>query len=379
MGIPVVHVVSGAVERQFVERLRAHPAGYDPIVACLDVAHADFPEVLALGLPSPSLFPLRGSLLRPNTLKQIWRLSRLVRDSGARIVHGTEFVSNFMALFAGRVARVPVVVSRADLGQLRPAFGKKHRAVEKWMSRTADAVSTNADAVRRLCIEEERAAPSRVVVIPNGIDLVRFDEAATKPLQGPLPEGKPLVAVVANLWPVKGHRTLLDAIGIVRERRPEVRFALVGEGPEREWLQLRAAELGLGESISFLGSRSDVPAILARADAFCLPSLAEGLPDELMEAMAARLPVVASAVGGIPELVDAQNGFVVPPGKPELLAARLLQVLADPREAARLGEQGRRKIARDYSLARLCERQRRLYDGLLVQSRSNVGIAAIHP
>jgi glycosyltransferase involved in cell wall biosynthesis len=383
MGIPVVHVVSrfwvGGSERQFIERLRAHPRGYDPIVACLELSGGNLADFLALGLPQPSVFPLHGSLLRPNTLKQIWRLSRLIKNSGARIVHGTEFISNFMALFAGRVARVPVVVSRVDLGHLREGFGKKHRAVEKWMSRTADAVSTNAEAVRRLCIDEEGSSPSRTVMIPNGIDLVRFDELTTKPLQGPLPQGKPLVAVVANLWPVKGHRTLLEAIAIVRDRRPEVRFALIGDGPERDHLQLRAAELGLGESVFFLGTRYDVPAILARANAFCLPSLAEGLPNAVMEAMAARLPVVASAVGGVPELVDAQNGFVVPPAKPEPLAARLLQVLADPREAAEMGERGRRKIARDYSLERLAERQRRLYDGLIVQSRSDVGIPAIDP
>src|SRR4051812_23625614 len=116
MGIPVVHVVSrfwvGGSERQFIERLRAHPAGYDPIVACLEMSGGNLDDFLALGLPAPFVFPLNGSLLQPNTFVQIVRFARLIRRSGARLVHGTEFISNLIAFFAARMARVPVVVSR---------------------------------------------------------------------------------------------------------------------------------------------------------------------------------------------------------------------------------------------------------------------------
>jgi glycosyltransferase involved in cell wall biosynthesis len=383
MGIPVVHVVSrfwvGGSERQFIERLRAHPAGYEPIVACLELSGGNLGDFRALGLSEPSVFPLRGSLLQPNTAVQVWRLARLIKRSGARVVHGTEFVSNFMALLAGRLAGVPVVVSRVDLGHLREGFGRRHRSVEKWMSRSADAVCANAEAVRWLCIEEEGSDRDRTFVIPNALDLTRFDALMAKPLEGPLPEGRPLVAVVANLWPVKGHRTLLDAISLIRHRRPEVRFALVGDGPEREQLQLRAASLGLGESLALLGTRYDVPAILSRANAFCLPSLAEGMPNAVMEAMAARLPVVASAVGGVPELVDAFTGYLVPPGKPEPLAARLLQVLNNPEEGAQMGVRARKKIERRHSLQRVSELHRRLYAGLAAARLLEVGIQAVNP
>jgi L-malate glycosyltransferase len=378
--IPVLHLVSrfwvGGSEWQFIERLRAHPAGYTPIVACLEMSGGNLEDFLALGLPPPSVFPLNGTLLQPNTFVQIARVARLIRQSGARLVHGTEFISNLIALLAGRLARVPVVVSRVDLGHLREGFGKKHRAVEKWMSRTADAVSANAEAVRRMCIEEEGSDPARTFVIPNGLDLTRFDQLMARPLEGPPPPGKPLIAVIANLWPVKGHRTLLEAIAVVRRERPDARFALVGDGPEREYLQRRCAELGLGESVALLGTRYDVPAILARADAACLPSLAEGLPNAVMEAMAARLPVVASAVGGVPELVNEENGFTVPPQDPQALAARLLELLNNPGRAREMGVRGRRKIELDYSLQRLSERNGALYDALIVHSRANVGL---HP
>ena len=376
MAVPVLHLVSrfwvGGSERQFIERLRAHPKGYEPIVACLEMSGGNLEEFLALGLPAPHVFPLKGSLLRPNTLVQVARLARLIRTSGARLVHGTEFISNFVGLLAARLARVPVVVSRVDLGHLREGFGPKHRAVEKWMTRHADAVSANAQAVARLCIDEEGSDPTRTFVVPNGLDLARFDELMQRPLQGPLPDGHPLVAVVANLWPVKGHRTLLDAIEIVRRDRPDVRFALVGDGPERELLQARAPAC-----VSFLGTRYDVPAILSRADAFCLPSLAEGLPNAVMEAMAARLPVVASAVGGVPELVSAETGFIAEPGNANSLATHLLRLLNDPRHASELGARGRLKIERDYSLRRLAERHGELYDALSVHSQSDVGRRAL--
>jgi glycosyltransferase involved in cell wall biosynthesis len=375
MPVPVLQLVSrfwvGGSERQFIERLRAHPEGYTPIVACLEMSGGNLDEFLQLKLPAPAVFPLKGSLLQPNTLIQVARLARLIRKRGARLVHGTEFISNFVGLLAARLAGVPVIVSRVDLGHLREGFGEKHRAVEKWMSRNADAVSANAEAVKRLCIDEEGSAPGRTFVIPNGLDLERFDELAKRPLEGPLPDGHPLIAVVANLWPVKGHRALLAAIATVRRERPGARFVLVGDGPERAWLEANA-----GPETAFLGTRYDVPAILSRCDAFCLPSLAEGLPNAVMEAMAAGLPVVASAVGGVPELVGPDNGFLAEPGDANSLSTQLLRLLSDRRRASDLGAQGRHKIERDFSLRRLAERHRALYDALSVHQRADVGM---HP
>src|SRR5581483_5128138 len=230
---------------------------------------------------------------------------------------------------------------------------------------------------------EEGSAPERTFVVRNGLDLHRFDALAARPLQGPLPAGRPLVAVIANLWPVKGHRTLLEAIRRVHAHRPEARFALVGDGPERPFLERRIADLHLEGVVELLGTRYDVPAILSRADAACLSSQAEGLPNAIMEAMAASLPVVATDVGGTPELVlPGETGFLAPSGDPVQLADALVAVLADPQAARQMGARGRRLVASAYSLDRLAAAHGAMYRAVLarrVHSRALLGEQALRP
>jgi len=172
-------------------------------------------------------------------------------------------------------------------------------------------------------------------------------------------------------------------VASVHTRRPEVRFALVGDGSERPSLESRIAELGLEDAVEILGTRYDVPAILARADAACLPSLAEGLPNAVMEAMAAGLPVVATAVGGTPELViPGETGLLAPPGAAEELAEALLAVLADPVHARSMGARGRKLIAREYSLDALASGHAAMYGSIFagrVHSRAIVGEQALRP
>jgi glycosyltransferase involved in cell wall biosynthesis len=373
MDIPVLHLVNrfwiGGAERQFVERLRLHPPGFGALVGCLELSGPMLDQVRSLGY-EPVLFPLKGSMLRANTLKQVARMAALMREHRVRIVHATDFNTNLLAFAAGRLAGAKVIVSRVDLGHLREGFGKWHREAEKWNARHADLVVVNADAVREVCIRDERCKPERVMVVRNGIDLAHFDQLTAQPLQAPLPVGPDdvAVAVIGNLWPVKGHRTLVDAAALLRDRLPRVKFLCAGEGPEREPLEKRIAELGLSDRVFLLGHRLDVPAILSRVRAACLCSSAEGLSNALMEAMAARLPIVATAVGGNPELVrPGENGLLVPYGDPASLADKLVELFLDADRAAGMGRRGRERVEAELTLSRMAEGYgavyRRLLDG----------------
>jgi glycosyltransferase involved in cell wall biosynthesis len=365
--IPVLHLVNrfwiGGAERQFVERLRRHPAGFRAVVGCLETSGPMLEPVRAMGY-EPEVFPLKGTMLQANTAMQIARMAALIRAEGVRIVHSTDFNTNLLGLAAARLTGAKAIVSRVDLGHLRAGFGRWHREAEKLTSRFADLVVANADAVREVCIREEGVKPENCVMVRNGIDLASFDALAAQGLKSPLPvpEGAPTVAVIGNLWPVKGHRTLIEAVARLPEQLHHVRFLCAGEGPEREHLTERIAKLGLAERVLLLGHRLDIPGILARARAACLCSSAEGLSNALMEAMAARLPIVATRVGGNPELVhDGDNGLLVPAGDADALAQALQTLLSSPEKAREMGLRGRRRVETDLSMERMAQGHGALY------------------
>jgi glycosyltransferase involved in cell wall biosynthesis len=171
------------------------------------------------------------------------------------------------------------------------------------------------------------------------------------------------VAVIGNLWPVKGHRMLVEAVGKLAGKLPGWRFLCAGDGAERPWLMRRIAELGLEDRVLLIGHRLDVPAVLRRARAAALCSSAEGLSNALMEAMAASLPLVATRVGGNPELVrDGENGFLVPSGDADALATRLLDLLGgEPGRAVEMGLRGRARIETELTLEAMARGHRDLY------------------
>jgi glycosyltransferase involved in cell wall biosynthesis len=354
--IAVLHLVNrfwiGGAERQFVERLRRHPKGFRALVGCIELSGPMLEQVRQLGY-EPEVFPLHGSMAKANTGLQVMRMAAWMRQNGVKIVHGTDFNTNLLGLAAARLAGAKAIVSRVDLGHLREGFGRWHREAEKLNARLADLVVANAEAVRNCCIEEEGVKPERCIVVRNGIDLARFDAQTQQPLQAPLPEGR-LVAVIGNLWPVKGHRTLVEAVAKLPPDLEEVKFVCAGEGPEREYLEQRIAELGLQQRIHLLGHRLDVPAVLYRASAGCLCSSAEGLSNALMEAMAAKLPIVATDVGGNPELVT-DNGYLVPYGDADALAQRLTLLLRDQEKAAAMGRLGRARVENELTLEHMAE------------------------
>jgi glycosyltransferase involved in cell wall biosynthesis len=360
----VLHLLSrfnfGGTERQLVERLRRHPRGFEPILACSALTGAFLDPIRALGI-EPIVVPVSG-LVHPSGALAVARLAALIKSRKVDLIHANDFAMSVLGLAAARIAGARIVTNRVDCGHLRPGFGVMHRRLEAFAARNADLVCANAEAVRTVCIEEEGCDPDRVVVVPNGLDIPLFD-ALSAEIEGPLPirPGDFPVAVVGNLWPVKGHATLVEAAALLRDRAPQVRFLCVGEGVMRPVLEGRIRELGIEDRVLLLGHRTDVPAILARSSAFALCSSNEGLANAIMEAMAARLPVVATRVGGNPELVADGRGLLVPYGDPRALADSILRILADRAEARAMGLRGRAFIEGQLSLDRMQSDHEALY------------------
>jgi glycosyltransferase involved in cell wall biosynthesis len=237
--------------------------------------------------------------------------------------HGTDILTGDQGLLAEKVRRASFVICVSDFGrsQLMGLVEQEH-----W---------------------------PKLHVVRCGIDTERFRSAATRARTDPV-----RLLAVGRLHPVKGHAILLEALRLLLDEGVSVALTLVGDGPLRASLERRAAELGVGNAVTFAGNvgQDAILDFYEAADVFCLPSFGEGIPVVLMEAMAMRLPVVASGVMGIPELVDdGLNGLLVPPGRPDRLAAALGRLIDEPALRRELGESGRAKVADQHDSARNAE------------------------
>ncbi len=365
----VLHVVNtltvGGSERQ----LEALVTGLDrrrfrPLVAYLKPGSRELHEPLARAGAEPTEFSLRGSLVQPNTLWQIARIARLCRRRNVRILHAHDLYANLIALAAARLCGARCIVSRRDLADFRPA---RERRLLRFACRLADRVLCNAQPIAALAIAEG-AHPDRVCLVPNGIDLAGFDARAALAPSPHLPESPAhfrRVAMVGNMErPHKGHADLLDAAALLKARGQRAQWLIPSDGPLRELLQARARTLGLADDVCFLGRRTDVPSLLARADLVVHPSWSEGFPNVVLEAMAAARPVVATRVGAAPELVrDGVTGLLVEPRDPASLAAAIELLLA-PAPARLMGRRGRQVVEERYTLDKMVASVETLYAGL---------------
>lgn len=355
----------GGTEGQVVELLRGLRGRCRASAAAIRLEGAHLTAVRALGI-DPAEFRLDGSVLRPMTAWQVLRLARHVASERIELVHAQDFYSALVGVPGARLGGAKVVVNRLDLAHwLSPG----QRIALAAATRAADRVVVNARAIREQLVREERLPRGRIAVIPNGIDLARFDRMRRGALEAPLPEanGSVRVAHVANMnHAVKAQEDLLEAMHFVARRGAKAELFLIGDGPRRGGLEALARKLGVERIAHFLGRREDVPAVLGRAQIGVLCSRAEGLSNAVIEMMAARLPVVVTDAGGNRELVrHGERGLVVPVGAPRALAEALLAMAASKPLRERMGAAGRAFVERELGLDRLVRRHDALYREVL--------------
>jgi len=365
----VVHIAGsfgvGGTERQLIVLLRGLDRGHwRPRVICFRKTGALLGSIQRLGF-DPIEIELKSTLMRPNTALSILRVAARLRAEGAEVVHCHDLYSVLLGVPAARLAGLPVIASRRDLGHHVTAL---QRPFLRLALRSATVVLANAATVAAHLERDDGIAPSKIAIVPNGIDVASFD-AAARSLAAPAPladGGAPTVLTIARMtYLAKGHDDLLQAAVLVR-RRADVRFIVVGDGPRETEIRELARALGIADHVHFVGRRADVPALIQRADVVCHPSRMEGLPNAVMEAMAAARPIVATAAGGTPELVhDGIHGLLVPPQDPDALAEKILALVNDRARGEALGAAARLRIERHFSVEALMARVDSLYRSLL--------------
>jgi len=297
--------------------------------------------------------------------RAVKRLATHIRRQGIDLVHAHLPYTGVAARLAGKLTGVPVVYTEHNLWpRLDPAMRLLNRWTFGWND-FAIAVSQDVAASMR------GVDPARLAVIDNGVDCARLaatpDETVAVREELGLEATDFVIGKVANLGPKKNHENLLHAFARFRRDCPRARLVLVGQpcGREAALAQL-AADLGVRERVVFAGARADVPRLVRAWDAFVISSNFEGLPVALLEAMALRRPVVATAVGGIPGLIrDGVEGLLVPPRDPERLAAALGRLYADAALRRRLGEAAWERVRSNYGIERMVARVEAIYRRVL--------------
>jgi glycosyltransferase involved in cell wall biosynthesis len=352
-----VYPPDGGAARHVIELVSGlDPSSWEIDVACLRDSEP-WRELHALA--NVTLHALRGRHGRP-AMRDFGELSQLVRLSrGADVIHAHSAKAGFLtrcaAVLAGRRRSTIFTPHGWSYWAATGAEARLYLGLERFAAHWCRAVVAVSEAEAAAGLDAGIGRKPQFRVIPNGVDVDRF--AAR-----PRPEAGRIV-FVGRLAPPKRPDIVVKAFGEMRNKGNEARVDFVGDGPLRAELDAYIADEGLRGAVTLLGSRTDVPELLSRAAVFVLASDYEGCPLSVIEAMAAGVPVVATAVGGVPELVvDRETGLLVQPGRPDLLAAALSELLADPLRAQALGLAGRERAHALFSRERMVAATAALYD-----------------
>ena len=313
--------------------------------------------------------------LKPRDLKALIALYRLMRRERPQVVHTHAAKPGVLGRVAARLAGVPVVVHTFHghilHGYYGPWMSWLLRRMERMLAHLSDRIIAVSEQVKQDLVRYGVAPPEKICVIPLGLELDPFldgdvHRGALRRELG-VPSDVPLVGIVGRIFPIKNHRLFLGAAALVAAKEPGARFVVVGDGTLRADMEALARELDIGERTIFTGWRRDLPKVYADLDVLVVSSDNEGTPVSAIEAMASGCPVVATRVGGLPDLIeDAEVGHLVAPRDAEAMAGAILGLLGDGDRARRMGQSARRRVQDRYRAERLCGDIEALYTELLV-------------
>jgi glycosyltransferase involved in cell wall biosynthesis len=339
-------------------------ARFEPVVFCISGEGE-----LARPLRDAGIAVVCLGAQKRHGLSVVWRLSRLLAKLRPTILQTFLFHANIAGRLAGKAARVPVIVSGIRVAE-------KRGSLRLWIDRATDWMVS-----RHVCVSQDVAAfsaargglpISKLRVIPNGVEAHLFAEAPPADLgQFGIPPGSRTLLFVGRLDPQKGPFVLMAAARELLPHHNDLHVLLVGDGPLAENLRKWVAKENLSDRIHFAGRRNDVPSLLRAAEIFVLPSLWEGLPNVVLEAMAAGIPVVASRVEGISDLLtDDRTGLIVPPNSAPDLIEAIDRLLADPQHAHQMGHSAQQHVRTEFAWDGIVEKYAALYREFLAKTGS---------
>jgi glycosyltransferase involved in cell wall biosynthesis len=261
----------------------------------------------------------------------------------------------------------------SSIRSIDPWRTRRHTLLDQLSAPLVDLFVANSEAGRQATIQREKFAPERIKVVYSGIpprEIPREQRAEIR-RELELPgEAYPVVGVLANLREMKGHRDIIEALPAIRERFGQVRFLFAGRDDSQGEIEQLARRHGVADSIRFLGYVRDTPRLMAAMDIFMLPSHWEGLPASILEAMHARLPIIATRVGGIPELVSEREALMIDAGRPEQIAQAVITLGQDQALAERLAAAACERAQTQFSLPQMVRQMEELYEGALTARAS---------
>jgi L-malate glycosyltransferase len=355
---------TGGSERQFVSMAKAlNCEGFSVHSACLRRIGPFVDQVDGLHEFSPG-----GSLFGMQSWRARWNLARHLKAHKIQVVHSFDFYSNLMLIPAARLAGVPAVIgSHRQLGDLLTA---NQFRVQSAAFALCDRVVCNSRAAADR-LQQVGIRPTKLAVIPNGLAEAMF--ASVDPALPPSANILRIGMISRMNDPVKRYDMFLRVASRLAPRFPQVQFVLVGDGPLRPRLEQMARELSLSDRISFLGDRGDIPAVLAALDISVLPSASESLSNVILESMAAGVAVVASEVGGSPELVEnGKTGWLFPRDNEDRFAAALETLVTQPELCRQMGTNARERARSRYSISTVRQQYQHLYRQVLDEKSESV-------
>ena len=356
-------LVGGAEEKVF-NLVRHLPPRFEPMVCCIHEAGPIGEEIRRTGTPVAVL----GLTPGVGRLGDINGIRHYLQETRPDIVHTFLLTASLYGRLAAILARVPIVIGTEVniYAHKRPM----HALAERLLMAGTDRIIASAESVRDFYVRQVHADPAKVDVVYNAVDFSQgrptMSQREMRASLG-LPEDARIAGVIARLTEQKGHRYLFDALAS-SPALADVQLLVVGGGEAREALERDAVTKDLSARVHFLGPRRDLGDLLAAMDVFVLPSLWEGLPLSMVLAMGAGVPVVATRVAGIPEVVDdGRTGLLVPPRDASALGAALTRLFEDPQLRRRIGREASAAVLPRFGIDRYVESVTSLYDTLLEQ------------